>query len=255
MELPSIGKKCMPSWWLPICMACSAPVPSGRHSGMSPRRGSPRRVTTRARYPGGTDMPSLTPTATGEKPSNGFSGAAKAVPGRLKTAPNTLVTAAAKQIMDQGKPLRTIRILWAGAEEVGLWGGKAYAKAHTGSNHAIAMESDFGADKVWRVQFHLPEQAKAVKEQIAQALLPLGIGANGPRASGGADVSDIIDSNNLAIIDLQQDGTRYFDLHHTPDDTLDKIDPKQVQQNVAAWSTVLSIIANSDVDFTMPPKE
>lgn len=166
-----------------------------------------------------------------------------------------IVTAAAKQIMDQGKPLRTIRILWAGAEEVGLWGGKAYAKAHTGSNHAIAMESDFGADKVWRVQFHLPEQAKAVKEQIAQALLPLGIGANGPKASGGADVSDIIDSNNLAIIDLQQDGTRYFDLHHTPDDTLDKIDPKQVQQNVAAWSTVLSIIANSDVDFTMPPKE
>lgn len=166
-----------------------------------------------------------------------------------------IVTAAAKHIMDHGKPLRTIRILWAGAEEVGLWGGKAYAKAHTGSNHAIAMESDFGADNVWRVEFNLPDGAENVQKQIAQALLPLGIGANGPPATGGADVRDIIASNNLAVIDLQQDGTRYFDLHHTPDDTLDKIDPKQMRQNVAAWSTVLSIIANSEVDFTMPAKE
>ncbi len=166
-----------------------------------------------------------------------------------------IVTAAAKKIMDHGQPLRTIRILWAGAEEVGLWGGKAYAKAHTGSKHAVAMESDFGADKVWRVEFKLPETAEDVQKQIAQALLPLGIGAFGPPATGGADVRDIIASNNLAVIDLQQDGTRYFDLHHTPDDTLDKIDPDQVRQNVAAWSTVLSIIANSETSFAMPPKE
>ena len=166
-----------------------------------------------------------------------------------------IVTAAAKQIMQRGKPLRTIRILWAGAEEVGLWGGKAYAKTHAGSKHAIAMESDFGADNIWRVEFNFPDEAKAVQEKIAQALLPLGIGASGPPASGGADVSNIIASNNLAVIDLQQDGTRYFDLHHTPDDTLDKIDPKQMQQNVAAWSTVLSIIANSTADFTMAAKE
>lgn len=166
-----------------------------------------------------------------------------------------IVTAAAKQIMDHGKPLRTIRILWAGAEEVGLWGGKAYAKAHTGSKHSIAMESDFGADNIWRVEFNLPAEAEAVQKQIAQALLPLGISSSGPPATGGADVSNIIASNNLAVIDLQQDGTRYFDLHHTPDDTLDKIDPEQMRQNVAAWTTVLSVIANSDVDFTMPIKD
>lgn len=48
----------------------------------------------------------------------------------------------------------------------------------------------------------------------------------------------------LAVIDLEQDGTRYFDLHHTPDDTLDKIDPAQLQQNVDAWAAVLRIVAN-----------
>lgn len=166
-----------------------------------------------------------------------------------------IITAAAKNVMDHGKPLRTIRILWAGAEEVGLWGGKAYAEKNKDQNHAIAMESDFGADKVWRVEFNLPDAAKDVRTEISRALSPLGISISGPPASGGADVRDIIASNNLAVIDLQQDGTRYFDLHHTPDDTLDKIDPEQMRQNVAAWSTVLSIIANSDANFTMPPKE
>ena len=44
-------------------------------------------------------------------------------------------------------------------------------------------------------------------------------------------------------VGLSQDGTRYFDLHHTPDDTLDKIDPAQLRQNVAAWTTVLAILS------------
>jgi len=117
------------------------------------------------------------------------------------------------------------------------------------------MESDFGADRVWRVDFNLPESASGLADQIATALQPLAIGRGQQKAGGGADVQAIIRNNNLAIIDLQQDGTRYFDLHHTPDDTLDKIDPAQLRQNVAAWTTVLSIIGNSEADLTMPAKE
>ncbi len=168
-----------------------------------------------------------------------------------------IITSAAHRIMNSGtKPKRTIRLLWAGAEEVGIWGGKDYAVVHKDAPHAIAMESDFGADRVWRVEFNFPEAAKATQDKVITNLAPLGIGHNpAVTAGGGADVRPIIGVQNLAIVDLQQDGTRYFDLHHTPDDTLDKIDPEQLRQNVAAWSTVLSIIANSDVDFTMPPKE
>ncbi|WP_321323722.1 M28 family peptidase [uncultured Parasphingorhabdus sp.] len=165
-----------------------------------------------------------------------------------------IITAAAKNIRDHGQPLRTIRLLWAGAEEVGIWGGKAYRDAHRDQKHAIAMESDFGADRVWRVEFTLPDSAKPVADRISASLLNLGIGRSGGKAGGGADIGPIISDSNLAIIDLQQDGSRYFDLHHTPDDTLDKIDPEQLRQNVAAWTTVLSIIANSDADFTMPVK-
>ena len=49
----------------------------------------------------------------------------------------------------------------------------------------------------------------------------------------------------VPVIDLQQDGTRYFDLHHTPDDTFDKIDPAQLAQNVAAWAVTLDEAANA----------
>ena len=61
-----------------------------------------------------------------------------------------ITTAAAKHIMDAGRPLRTIRVVWFGAEEPGGFGGKAYAAAHGKERYAIAGESDFGADRVWR---------------------------------------------------------------------------------------------------------
>lgn len=155
-----------------------------------------------------------------------------------------IVTAAAKRIMDAGKPRRTIRILWAGAEEVGVFGGKAYFDAHKGERHALAAESDFGADRVWRVDFKLPDSAKAVGDRVATALSPLGISRGRDPASGGADVGALV-ASGVAGIDLQQDGTRYFDLHHTPDDTLDKIDPSQLRQNVAAWTAMLAIVADA----------
>lgn len=54
----------------------------------------------------------------------------------------------------------------------------------------------------------------------------------------------MIEKQKLGVVDLNQDGTHYFDLHHTPDDTLDKVDPADLAQNVAAWTEVLRIVAN-----------
>ena len=155
-----------------------------------------------------------------------------------------IVAAAAKRIMDAGQPRRTIRILWAGAEEVGGFGGEAYFAAHKQENHVLAMESDFGADRVWRADYRLPEGARAVQSRIAAELAALGIVSSALPAGGGADIEPLVKAGT-SVIDLQQDGTRYFDLHHTADDTLDKIDPAQLAQNVAAWTTVLSIAANA----------
>lgn len=152
-----------------------------------------------------------------------------------------IITAAALKAQQGGAPLRTIRVLWAGSEELGGFGGKAYAEKHT-EPHALAMESDFGAARVWRVQFNMGD--KALTDRIAAALSPMGIVRGAGLADGGTDVEPVIEKQKLAVVDLNQDGTHYFDLHHTPDDTLDKVDPAELVQNVAAWTEVLKIVAN-----------
>lgn len=157
-----------------------------------------------------------------------------------------IITAAAKYVMMTGQPRRTIRLLWAGAEEVGVFGGQAYFDAHGKEKHAVALESDFGADRVWRIDFKLPDSAKALSDRIAAAVMPFGVVRGKQPAGGGADIGALVQAG-VPAIDLAQDGTRYFDLHHTPDDTLDKIDPVQLRQNVVVWTAALAILANSEV--------
>eukprot|EP01035_Chromulina_nebulosa_P038863 gene38863-52493_t len=78
--------------------------------------------------------------------------------------------------------------LGTGAEETGGFGGIAYAKAHAGERHALAAESDFGADRVWRFNVNLPDSAKAVGDRLAVALAPLGIVRGTAVAGDGTDV-------------------------------------------------------------------
>lgn len=155
-----------------------------------------------------------------------------------------IAAASALQVAKGGQPRRTIRVLMAGAEEVGGDGSRAYYKAHGTEKHALALESDFGADRIWRVDFKLPQGHEALAKRIAGALAPLGVGASTQEAGGGADIAPLVKAG-VPVIDLQQDGTRYFDLHHTPDDTLDKVDPVQLRQNVAAWAATLEAVANA----------
>lgn len=154
-------------------------------------------------------------------------------------------TAAAKRILDSGmRPRRTIRVVWFGAEEVGGPGGRDYARRHGGERHALAAESDFGADRVWRFETALPDSAAAVGARLGSALAPLGIVKGSGIAGDGADIAPII-RTGVAGVDLNQSGLDYFDVHHTPDDTLDRVEPEALRQNVAAWTTMLAIVANA----------
>jgi len=156
-----------------------------------------------------------------------------------------ITTAAAHRVMQAGRPRRTIRVVLFGAEEVGVFGGTAYFNAHRNDgNVALVAESDFGADRVWRVNLGLNPANAALGDRLAGLLAPLGIVRGRGAAGGGADLGAWARSG-FAAVDLNQDGTRYFDYHHTPDDTLDKVDPAQLRQNVAAWTTMLSVMANA----------
>src|SRR5438874_12799136 len=164
-----------------------------------------------------------------------------------------ITTAAARHIMDAGRPLRTIRVVWFGAEEPGGFGGKAYAAAHGKDPYAVAGESDFGSDRVWRFSSQLMKSDPATYAQLTAALAPLGITRNDKGEADGTDVEPTITAG-APWISLGQDGTRYFDYHHTPDDTLDKIDPAQLRQNVAAWTTVLAILSGGIEPGLKQPK-
>ncbi|PCG15815.1 MULTISPECIES: M20/M25/M40 family metallo-hydrolase [Sphingomonas] len=156
-----------------------------------------------------------------------------------------ITTAAAKRILDSGvRPRRTIRVVWFGAEEVGGPGGRDYARRHGAERHALAAESDFGADRVWRFETALPDSAAAVGARLGSALAPLGIVKGSGIAGDGADIAPII-RTGVAGVDLNQSGLDYFDVHHTPDDTLDRVEPEALRQNVAAWTTMLAIVANA----------
>ena len=153
-----------------------------------------------------------------------------------------IAAAAAKRIMDAGRPLRTIRVVWFGAEEVGLFGGLDYRTKYGKQPHYAIVESDFGADRVWKVDSKLGKDREAEAKALQLALAPLGIVPGSLEAADGSDIGPLL-ADGLPGVTLAQDGTHYFDLHHTPDDTLDKVDPEGLRQNVAAWTTMLAVLS------------
>ena len=153
-----------------------------------------------------------------------------------------IAAAAAKRIMDAGRPLRTIRVVWFGAEEVGLFGGLDYQKRHGGEPYHAIAESDFGAGRIWKVDSKLGEARRDEARLLQAALAPLGIVPGAFDKAEGSDISPML-AAGVPGVGLSQDGTYYFDLHHTPDDTLDKVDPAALQQNVAAWTTMLAVLS------------
>jgi carboxypeptidase Q len=172
-------------------------------------------------------------------------------------AGGAITLAAAKAIAESGRrPARTIRVVLYGSEEVAQPtdtgnGGGAYLRGigTAADQHIIAGESDFGADRVYALQLPPGAQGSEFASAAARVLYPIGVLPSAtPELYGGADVGPLA-GVGVPMFRLSQDGSRYFDLHHTADDTLDKIDPAQLSQNVAAWTALVWLIADSDVDF------
>jgi carboxypeptidase Q len=163
-----------------------------------------------------------------------------------------ITTAAAKRILDAGRPRRAIRVIWFGDEETGGTGSKAYFAAHRQEHVVFVGESDFGADRVWRFVPGFAAANKPVADRVAAALFPLGIARGTGEVEAGADLGAWVKAGSAGA-DLSQDGIRYFDWHHTPDDTLDKIDPEQLRQNVAAWTAMLAVVANAREEILPVP--
>ena len=164
-----------------------------------------------------------------------------------------ITMAALELIKDAGlAPRRTIRLVLWGAEEVGLLGANAYRDRHEASlgQHIIGSESDFGGGRVWKVTADSQTEAgDALFAEIARLLAPIGIApGSDDLPGGGPDLYPLI-AAGVPTLRLHQDGRDYFDLHHTADDTVDKLDAASLDQNAAAFAVFAWLVADSDISF------
>ncbi len=166
---------------------------------------------------------------------------------------------AVKSLLDHGlHPKRTVRLILWGSEEVSQpegfgTGGDNYAKSHAAEapNHVLAMEADFGADKVWRVQLPATDDA-TFAPKMTVLLNPLAVSIAATPSTGGDSDTDQLHAEGVPCLLLDQDGYDYFNTHHTPDDVLERINRENLNQVVAAWSGTLWMVAGSDVTFKRP---
>jgi carboxypeptidase Q len=156
--------------------------------------------------------------------------------------------AAAKLIADHGPARRTIRIVAWGSEEIGLNGGAAYAKAHGGDRHILASEDDFGGGRAWKLETRVADAALPAVTAMARVLLPLGIPQAGNDGGYESDLGPLA-AFGVPVLDFAQDGTGYFALHHTADDTLDKVDRAALDQTTAAYTAMAWMAANGSDSF------
>jgi Zn-dependent M28 family amino/carboxypeptidase len=148
------------------------------------------------------------------------------------------------------KPARTVRVVLFANEEFGLSGANEYARlvGDEAARHVLAAEADLGAGAVWRVQSLVPPGAVPAIDAIREVLKPLALESGGNEAHGGSDIGPLR-ALGVPILDLSQDATNYFDVHHTLDDTLAQIDAKTLNQVVAAYAVAAYMAASKNGDF------
>ncbi|HKR35281.1 MAG TPA: M20/M25/M40 family metallo-hydrolase [Steroidobacteraceae bacterium] len=148
------------------------------------------------------------------------------------------------------KPARTVRVVLFANEEFGLSGANEYARlvGDEAARHVLAAEADLGAGAVWRVQSLVAPGAVPAIDAIREVLKPLALESGGNEAHGGSDIGPLR-ALGVPILELSQDATNYFDVHHTLDDTLTQIDAKTLNQVVAAYAVAAYMAASKNGDF------
>jgi carboxypeptidase Q len=144
------------------------------------------------------------------------------------------------------RPRRTIRVVLFANEENGLAGGRAYAKAHAAEldRHVAAVEADGGAGRASGFGWTAGPATAPLVAELGAVLAPFGLG-DVKKGGGGADIGPMR-AAGVPMFSPSQDFARYFDVHHTADDTLDKIDRGELATNVATVAALLYTLAEAE---------
>jgi Zn-dependent M28 family amino/carboxypeptidase len=167
-----------------------------------------------------------------------------------------IVCAAAGLIAAAGqRARRTIRVVLFGNEENGFDGARHYGDRYKEVPHQLVAESDFGAGRLYAMRSRVAAAALPALEAIAMVLAPLSVthpAAARNEGNPGPDAALLMRRHRWPGLQLAQDGTRYFDVHHTADDTLANLDASALPQNVAAWAAAAWLAAQSPLPFGPP---
>ncbi len=142
------------------------------------------------------------------------------------------------------QPKRTIRCVLFMNEENGLRGGKQYAADHKNEKHIAAIESDAGAAPPRGFLTTLKGDALASIRQRTGILDRVGAAKFDTADETGADTRPLTDAGTVGF-GLVPDPLHYFDYHHSPADTLDKIEPHELAQNTAAVAALTWVLAET----------
>jgi carboxypeptidase Q len=144
------------------------------------------------------------------------------------------------------RPRRTVRVVLWTNEENGTRGGLAYRDAHRGelSKHVAMIESDNGVFRPLGFGFNGTDSARQTLVAIASLLTPIGA-ADIVRGGDGADITPSTREGHIPAISLEVDGSKYFTLHHTNADTIDKINPDEIAKCAAAMTVMAYVIADA----------
>jgi hypothetical protein len=143
-------------------------------------------------------------------------------------------------------PRRTVRAVLYANEENGLRGGHAYRDAHRHelASHVAAIESDSGAGRARGFGITAGEGGESALRNLLRPVLATIGAARVEQGGGGADISTL-EPFGVPLLGLETDATRYFDWHHTWADTLDKVDPEDLQHATAALAAATWILAET----------
>jgi carboxypeptidase Q len=143
------------------------------------------------------------------------------------------------------RPRRTVRVVLWTNEENGTRGGNSYRDQHRAelANHVMMLESDNGVFRPLGFGFSGGETARQKLKAIASLLQGVGADAIVP-GGGGADINPSTREAHIPALALAVDESKYFLIHHTPADTVDKIDPVEMAKCAAAVAVMAYVVAD-----------
>jgi carboxypeptidase Q len=140
------------------------------------------------------------------------------------------------------KPKRTIRAVMYMNEENGLRGGIEYANQVTlrKEKHTAAIESDRGGFTPRGFTMSASEEVKTKIRSWKPLLEPYGLTDFG-QEGGGADIGPL-GPLGVPLIGYLPDSQRYFDYHHTREDTFDKVNKRELELGAGAMAALVYLI-------------